>query len=135
MRRNVTPDKMSNVELFNALYKMSNLAFPCHGGEESLCGLGIEEAEAVLDEAAHRIAEADKMPKKLKSNEETHEFVGCIIEKFEDFLDERGIDVPNDEKIEDPDASTIYGTDYGKLEDTITEFLARNGYIEEDSDV
>lgn len=133
--RSVTPDKMSNIELSNMLYKMSNLAFPCHGGEESLCGLGIDEAEAVLDEAAHRIAEADKLPQKIKPNEETHEFVGCIIEMFEEFLEERGIDVPNDEKDEDPDASTIYGTDYGELEDTITEFLAWNGYIEEDNDV
>lgn len=133
--RTVTPDKMSNVELSNALYKMSNLAFPCHGGDESLCGLGIDEAEAVLDEAAHRIAEADKAPKKIKPNEEMHEFVSCIIEMFEDFLDDRGIDVPNDEKLEDPDASTIYGTDYGELEDSIAEFLRMNGYLEEEENV
>lgn len=86
--RNITPDKMSNIELSNTLYKMSNLAFPCHGGEESLCGLGIDEAETVLDEAAHRIAEADKAPRKIKPNEEMHEFVGCIIEMFEDSIAE-----------------------------------------------
>lgn len=135
MRRNVTPDKMANTDLSKTLSKMSKLAIPCHGGDESVCGLEVDEAEALLGEAARRIAEVDTLPKKLKPNEETHEFVGCIIEIFEEFLEERGIDVPNDEKQEDSDASTIYGSDYGELEDAIAEFLARNGYIEEDSDV
>lgn len=46
-------------------------------------------------------------------------FVSAIIECFEDFLIDKGIDIPNDEKEGDPDASLIYGTDYGKLQDDI----------------
>lgn len=46
-------------------------------------------------------------------------FVSEIIETFEDFLEKRGIDIPNNEKDEDPDASLIYGTDYGELQTDI----------------
>lgn len=72
---------------------------------------------------------------KLSPGEETHEFVGCIIEIFEEFLEERGIDIPNDEKNEDPDASTIYGSDYGELENGITALLVRCGLGQEDGNV
>lgn len=50
-----------------------------------------------------------------------------IIEAFEDFLDEKGIVIPNDEKNEDPFASTIYGTDFGNLYDTLDRILATHG--------
>lgn len=46
-----------------------------------------------------------------------------IIEKFEDFLDEKGIVIPNSEKDEDDSASNIYGSDYYKLEDEIIEII------------
>lgn len=54
---------------------------------------------------------------------ETRELAIAIIEKFEDFLDEKGIVIPNKEKDEDPIASNIYGSDYYKLEDEIIELL------------
>ena len=46
-----------------------------------------------------------------------------IIEKFEEFLESKGIDIPNSEKEEDSAASTIYGSDYYQLEDEILEIL------------
>ena len=38
-----------------------------------------------------------------------------ILEDVEDFLEAKGIDVPNHEKEQDEFASLIYGTDYGDL--------------------
>lgn len=58
------------------------------------------------------------------THEERLGLLADIIEVFEDFLDERGIVIKNDEKEEDPDnASNIYGTDYGRLEDEIEGIL------------
>lgn len=57
-----------------------------------------------------------------------------IIEVFEDFLDEKCIDIDNDEKDdaiddgEDPESiSNIYGCDYGDLEDALRPILVRLG--------
>lgn len=53
-------------------------------------------------------------------------FIGQIIEVFEDFLDKRGIDVPNEDKAQDPEgASTIYGIDFAELMDEIADVLNR----------
>jgi hypothetical protein len=60
------------------------------------------------------------MENKLNVNEITRD----IIELFEDFLEEKGIVIENDEKLEDEDASNIYGTDYGYLQSGIEEILA-----------
>lgn len=52
------------------------------------------------------------------------EIICDFIETFEDFLDEKGIVIPNDEKEQSPDtASNIYGTDYGILSDRIETLL------------
>lgn len=58
------------------------------------------------------------------------EFVGQIIECFEDFLEERHIHIPNPERAaamqagEDPDSvAIIYGSDYGELQSYIEEVL------------
>lgn len=55
--------------------------------------------------------------------------ISYFIEAFEEFLEEKGIDIPNDEKAEDPYASTIYGTDYGILSDKIEELLVKYGVL------
>jgi len=52
-----------------------------------------------------------------------NEFVGQIIDIFEDFLETKGIDIHNDEKDQDPDAAIIYGCDYGDLYQDIEELL------------
>ena len=54
---------------------------------------------------------------------ENAEFIGQIIDIFEDFLEEKKIDIPNDEKDEDPDAAIIYGTDYGSLQSSLEEMM------------
>jgi len=58
--------------------------------------------------------------------------LGQIVDIFEDFLEEKGITIPNDEKEkaikdgEDPDSiCNIYGTDYGVLSDSIEQTLIK----------
>ena len=46
-----------------------------------------------------------------------------IIHVFEDFLSNKGIDIPNPDKTGDEDEAIIYGEDYYYLEDTITNML------------
>ncbi len=53
-----------------------------------------------------------------------------LIEAFEDFLDEKGVVIPNEEKWEEPienDRANIYGTDFGNLENTLESVLAVYG--------
>ena len=49
--------------------------------------------------------------------------VQAIIEVFEDYLEERGIEIPNVEKEGIEGEAIIYGTDYGELESQIEEVL------------
>ena len=52
------------------------------------------------------------------------EMVGQIIDIFEDFLEEKGIEIPNEERKESgEDAAILYGTDYGNLENQINHLL------------
>lgn len=44
------------------------------------------------------------------------EFIGQIIDIFEDFLEEREVTLPNDEREQDEYAAIIYGTDYDQLQ-------------------
>ena len=46
-----------------------------------------------------------------------------IIDIFEDFLEEKEVNIDNPEKEEDDYAAIIYGTDYGYLEDRIQDVL------------
>lgn len=43
------------------------------------------------------------------------EFLGQLIDVVEDWLEEKEIDIPNEEK-DDLDAAIIYGSDYNKLQ-------------------
>lgn len=54
-----------------------------------------------------------------------------VIEAFEDFLDERGIVIENDEKAESEGPSNIYGTDFFELESAVTSVLYSYGLVEE----
>ncbi len=61
------------------------------------------------------------------------EFLGQSIDTFEDFLEEKGIDIPNEEKDDrdDPEpAAIIYGTDYGQLQTALEELMLGWGIIE-----
>ena len=63
-------------------------------------------------------------------NEDLPELVGELIEIFEDFLAEKGIEIENHEKQEaiaageDPESICIlYGTDYGEIQSLVEETL------------
>lgn len=63
-------------------------------------------------------------------NEDLPELVGELIEIFEDFLAEKGIEIENPEKQEaiadgeDPESICIlYGTDYGEIQSLVEETL------------
>lgn len=51
--------------------------------------------------------------------EDLLEFTGQIIETFEDFLETKGIDIPNDEKSDSDDPAILYGTDYGWIQEEV----------------
>ena len=52
-----------------------------------------------------------------------NEFVGQIIDIFEDFLEMNNATLDNYEREQDPDAAIIYGTQYGDLYQDIEELL------------
>ena len=75
---------------------------------DELRSLSIAESEYRLTKNENMI---DKQNRKLLLTD--------IIEVFEEFLEERHIKVHNPEKEEINDASTIYGSDYGELEEAL----------------
>lgn len=65
------------------------------------------------------------------------EFIGQIIDIFEDFLDEKGIVIENPERLEDPDFDpenpvNIYGSDYGDLQTQLEATMVRWGIMREE---
>lgn len=73
----------------------------------------------------------DELPAKKWDNEAQMAEVSCFVEIFDDFLDRRGIKIPNDEKDEDECASNIYGSDYAEVADLIEERLINLGVFSE----
>lgn len=62
------------------------------------------------------------------TNEDKPEFIGQVIDIFEDFLADRNIILPNEERDEedDPEArAIIYGSDYDYLYEKITNTMQR----------
>lgn len=51
--------------------------------------------------------------------------VQAIIEIFDNFLEEKGVDIQNPEREGDDNAAQIYGTDYANLESAIGQILKR----------
>lgn len=94
--------------------------------------LKFRDRDALNDEIAKRLLGSHQ---KINTSESLHETAGCLIEIFEAFLDEKGIDIPNDDKKDDPGATTIYGCDYGDLETVIEGFLVEAGFSLEVRDV
>ena len=66
------------------------------------------------------------------AHSERLETIGSFIDIFEDFLEEKGIDIPNDEKDDSDNPAIIYGTDYGYLSERIEELLIRLGMMEKE---
>lgn len=54
-----------------------------------------------------------------------------IIEVFENYLEEKGIEIENEERTDDECNALIYGTEYGNLQDEIENILKEeNIYIQ-----
>lgn len=69
-------------------------------------------------------------------NRSINEFVGQVIDIFEDFLDTKKIVLENDEKLEDVDvAANIYGADYGVLQTELEDLLENWKLVETDEDM
>lgn len=69
-------------------------------------------------------------------NRSINEFVGQVIDIFEDFLDTKKIVLENDEKLEDVDvAANIYGADYGVLQTVLEDLLENWKLVETDEDM
>ena len=60
-------------------------------------------------------------------------FLADLIETVEDFLESKGVGIPNDEKLGDEGESAIYGTDYGNLMQEFRETCRANGIEVKDS--
>lgn len=58
------------------------------------------------------------------ADEEMPEFIGQMIDIFEDFLDEKGVTIEHEECDEDIDTANIYGSDYDEIADGIRATLA-----------
>ena len=72
----------------------------------------------------------DEVPaRKVMDNSQRMETIAQFIDIFDDFLDWKGVDIPNDERDDDPCASNIYGTDYGNLSDRLEHLLIRLGMM------
>lgn len=57
----------------------------------------------------------------INQNDKT-EFIGCIIDIFEDFLDEKGATLEPPEE-SDEIATNIYGSDYDSISDSLESLL------------
>ena len=72
----------------------------------------------------------DDVPaRKITDNTERLETIGCFIDIFEDFLEAKGVDIPNEDKEQDEDAAIIYGMDYAELSDKIEDLLTSFGIL------
>ena len=65
----------------------------------------------------------------LLSNSDKMELIGCIIDAFEDFLDEKGIVIENPDHTDDDGEANIYGLDYDLLSDKIENILISGGLL------
>ena len=74
------------------------------------------------EESGH-VFYGDQFPVSANDREE---FLGQIIDTFEDFLDDKKVTIRNDEKEDsEHDDVNIYGTDYGNLESKLEAIMIR----------
>ena len=79
-----------------------------------------------------RVGEKELPP--VDKHSQRLETLALIVEVFEDFLERRGIDIPNPDRDEDPCASLIYGMDYAELSDNLEELLVSLGMMEKEGE-
>lgn len=66
------------------------------------------------------------------SNNERLEFIGQMIDIFEDFLEEKGINIDNPEREDSENPAIIYGTDYDSLSERLETMLTAWGILEKE---
>ena len=72
----------------------------------------------------------------LVRNKDVPEFIGQIIDIFEDFLEEKNISIENSEKSESEDnPAIIYVTDYGSLRESLTSMMEAWNIIDKENTV
>lgn len=105
-----------------------------HAGEENCSNLILSEVETKARNCGwtNRLDE-DPSVKHPDPHEERMAFLAEIVEVFEDFLDRRGIVIPNEDKEQDEDASNIYGCDFAELSDGVEEVLIIHGLLKEEN--
>ena len=59
----------------------------------------------------------------IMENKLEQEYAWAILDLFEDLLDEKGIDIPSDDRSESEDEARIFGSEYFELEDKIIGLL------------
>lgn len=62
--------------------------------------------------------------------EDACEFIGQIIDIFEDFLESKGIDIPNADKEQSENPAIIYGMDYGALQSDLEQMMYNWGVLD-----
>lgn len=71
------------------------------------------------------------------TKEDRKEFIGQVIDIFEDFLDEKGIVIPNEDRDVDPDldpegSTNIYGNDYNSIKDKLEKLFINWSVLEDE---
>ena len=83
------------------------------------------EVAKVAKDCGVPIVEMKEQPVIELPAEDESEFIGQIVDVFEDFLEEKGITIANEEKEGDDDDAIIYGSDYDEIADGIKEIISR----------
>lgn len=65
----------------------------------------------------------------MVKQEEACEFIGQIIDIFEDFLESKGVDIPNADKEQSENPAIIYGMDYGALQSDLEQMMYNWGVL------
>ena len=71
------------------------------------------------------------------TKEDRKEFIGQVIDIFEDFLDEKGIVIPNEDRDTDPDlepegSTNIYGNDYDSIKEKLEKLFINWNVLEDE---
>ena len=102
---------------------VKNGVVECHGEDGDHWKFQFKQhiPRGVFQEVRGRIVWNDEYP--VDPNDRM-EFVGQIVDLFEDFLDEKGIVIPNEDKEQSGDgAANIYGDDYDRIQGGIEEIM------------
>lgn len=86
----------------------------------------VSESEITLP---RRRKKENNMAREIIVKEDEKEFIGQIIDIFEDFLEDNGIEIPNSEREDENNSAIIYGSDYGRLQEDLEKCMKAWGVI------